>query len=93
MSDLIPLSSGDFGLKSEFLLLVLDTHALFLDGETLGRYSMWKRINNVNMNQLGIRWTRLPLNLSQYLFVNSKMSPGNMSTQLTGNTCYFQTYL
>lgn len=54
---------------------------------------MWKKLNNVKFGGLGIRWSRLPLNLSQYLFINSKQSPGNMSTQLTGCTCYFQTYL
>ena len=40
-----------------------------------------------------IRWTSLPLNLDRYLFINSKRNFGNMSTQLTGNTCYFQVYL
>ena len=57
-------------------------------------YQMWKKINNIaGVSSLGIRWTRMPLNLSRYLFVNSETTPGNMSTQLTGNTCYFQTYL
>ena len=58
-------------------------------------FQMWKKINNVaGVSSLGIRWARVPLNVSdRYLFVNSKTTPGNMSTQLTGNTCYFQTYL
>ena len=58
-------------------------------------FQMWKKINNVaGVSALGIRWARVPLNVSdRYLFVNSKTTPGNMSTQLTGNTCYFQTYL
>ena len=58
-------------------------------------FQMWKKINSVaGVSALGIRWARVPLNVSdRYLFVNSKTTPGNMSTQLTGNTCYFQTYL
>ena len=58
-------------------------------------FQMWKKINNVaGVSSLGIRWARVPLNVSdRYLFVNSRTAPGNMSTQLTGNTCYFQTYL
>ena len=56
-------------------------------------WDMWKKINNININNLGIRWHRLPLDLTRYLFINSKVNPSNMSTQLTGNTCYFQVYL
>ena len=33
------------------------------------------------------------LNLDRWLFVNDARSPRAMSTQLTGCTCYFQTYL
>ena len=40
-----------------------------------------------------IRWSSLPLNLDRYLFINSNSDPGQMSTQLTGCTCYFQVYL
>lgn len=56
-------------------------------------WSMWKKINKVTLDSIGVRWTRVPLDLSTYLFVNNKASPHTMSTQLTGNTCYFQTYL
>ncbi len=33
------------------------------------------------------------LSLSEYLFVNNPRDNEQMSTQSTGNTCYFQTYL
>ena len=58
-------------------------------------WGMWKKLNNVKLSTLGIRWHRLPLNLEKdmYLFCNAKGNCGNMSVQLTGNTCYFQTYL
>ena len=54
---------------------------------------MWKKLNSVNFDGLGIRWTRLPLSLSRYMFVNGQQNPGSMSVQRTGCTCYFQTYL
>ena len=55
-------------------------------------YNIWKNINNRSLGQLGIKWQRMPLNLTEYLFVNDRDGSG-MSKQLTGNTCYFQTYL
>lgn len=43
------------------------------------------------LNQM--KWVQLPLNLNKYLFINGRRDSSSMSTQLTGNTCYFQTYL
>lgn len=40
-----------------------------------------------------VNWMHLPLSLNKYLFINGSQNPSSMSTQLTGNTCYFQTYL
>ena len=56
-------------------------------------WNLWKKINTISMNNLGIRWQKLPLDVTRYFYVNSKITPANMSVQLTGNTCYFQVYL
>jgi hypothetical protein len=47
----------------------------------------------VDLASHNIRWYRLTLKLSRYFFINNMGQPGNISVQLTGNTCYFQTYL
>lgn len=57
-------------------------------------HNMWKKINTLSsLNALQVRWMNVPLTLSRYLFINDKNSMGSMTIQLTGNTCYFQTYL
>jgi hypothetical protein len=57
-------------------------------------HNMWKKINTLgSLNALQVRWMNVPLTLSRYLFINDKNSMVNMTVQLTGNTCYFQTYL
>ena len=57
-------------------------------------HNMWKKINTLgSLNALQVRWMNVPLTLSRYLFINDKNSMGSMTVQLTGNTCYFQTYL
>lgn len=56
-------------------------------------YRLWKRINDVKLKELRCRTRRVSLALDAYLLINSRSDPTAMSTQLTGNTCYFQTYL
>ena len=57
-------------------------------------YKLWRDINKLDLNGLyDVRTKGLSLNLNQHLLVNSAANPRNMSTQPTGNTCYFQTYL
>ena len=41
----------------------------------------------------GVRSKPISLNLGRYLLVNDSRNPQRMSTQATGNTCYFQVYL
>jgi hypothetical protein len=55
-------------------------------------HSLWRRINK--QDSIYASPTAVALNLDRYVLVNhSPANPGAMSTQLTGNTCYFQTYL
>eukprot|EP01043_Picozoa_sp_COSAG02_P023858 COSAG02_NODE_1285_length_13457_cov_11.145606_9_plen_1761_part_00 len=57
-------------------------------------YGMWDKIQRLDVGTLGgIGWTPIPMNLDRYLLINSARNPKLMSTQMTGNTCYFQTYL
>ena len=58
-------------------------------------YRLWRRINSLNdVSSLhGVTWKSAPLKLDRYLLVNGRKDPRLMSTQRTGNTCYFQTYL
>jgi len=57
-------------------------------------YQLWNKINTLDdVGSLNIRWARLPLNLNRYLLINDRYNPQVMSTQKTGNTCYFQTFL
>jgi hypothetical protein len=55
-------------------------------------HTTWKNINQVD-KQYGLRSQAARLNLDRYLLVNDPASFGLMSTQQTGNTCYFQTFL
>jgi hypothetical protein len=54
-------------------------------------YGLWKDINK--MDRAHVRVSTVSLNLDEYLLINGPHNPRSMSTQLTGNTCYFQTYL
>ena len=54
-------------------------------------YSLWRDINKVPM--VSVRSDQCSINLSRYLLVNNSRDPRMVSTQQTGNTCYFQTYL
>lgn len=58
-------------------------------------YSLWKKIHQVSspQNLPQVRLQPVSLNLTDYLLINEKRNTRNMSTQLTGNTCYFQTFL
>lgn len=56
-------------------------------------YDLWRKINKLSMGNLYVRFRAIPLELDQYLLLNARGNPRSMSTQLTGNTCYFQTYL
>ena len=41
----------------------------------------------------GIKWNSVTLDIDRYLLINGSRNPRSMSTQETGNTCYFQVYL
>lgn len=58
-------------------------------------YYIWQSINKTNSpEQLrGVATKATFLNLTTYLLINDRRMPKTMSTQLTPNTCYFQTYL
>lgn len=56
-------------------------------------HTVWQKINKLTMDGLGIKIKQIELNLDRYLLINSSSNPKRMSTQETGNTCYFQTYL
>ena len=46
------------------------------------------------MNTLyNVRFNSVSLGLDRYLLINGSGDYTSMSTQLTGSTCYFQTYL
>ena len=55
-------------------------------------HSLYKRINQVD-TCTGVYLRGIRLNLNRYVLFNGKDSYTSMSTQLTGNTCYFQTFL
>ena len=58
-------------------------------------YALWRDINKLEPRDIMYRVSTrdVGLNLDRWLFVNDARSPRAMSTQLTGCTCYFQTYL
>jgi hypothetical protein len=58
-------------------------------------FQLWRKINTLDdpSSLHGINWKQAPLNLDRYLLINGRNNPRVMSTQLTGNTCYFQSYL
>ena len=56
-------------------------------------YSVWRDIHKISGPDRLVRMIELPLNLDHWLLINDRNNPRHMSTQQTGNTCYFQTYL
>jgi hypothetical protein len=58
-------------------------------------YMLWKKIHQISSpGQLGqMSWKPTGLALKKYLLVNDPSQHRLMSTQLTGNTCYFQVFL
>lgn len=58
-------------------------------------FQMWQKVNQyAKVTHLySIKFQKAFLNLDQYYLVNDGRNPRLMSTQLTGNTCYFQTFL
>ena len=54
-------------------------------------YHTWKKIHQVDRS--GVYLSGIRLNLNRYVLFNQKNGFTAMSTQLTGNTCYFQTFL
>ena len=58
-------------------------------------YNLWRNINKIDgPDSLSeVRLKPLGLNLNRWLLINGRRDPRAMSTQLTGNTCYFQTFL
>ena len=57
-------------------------------------YKLWQNINTQELHNLyDVRTKSVGLDLDRYYLVNSPRDATSMSTQQTGNTCYFQTYL
>ena len=81
--------------KKQCLYVLYHTYQFQTDiAVAIYSYSVWNRINTLSMGFLNsIRMVQLPLSLNKYLFINGIRDASSMSTQLTGNTCYFQTYL
>ena len=53
-------------------------------------YSLWQDIHTRETRPNG---TTVRLNLNRWVLFNNNQNPRMMSTQETGNTCYFQTFL
>lgn len=56
-------------------------------------YAIWQKVHNLELRNLGLKSSNISMDLNRYYLINGVHSPSQMSTQLTGNTCYFQTYL
>lgn len=57
-------------------------------------YSLWREINKLDADRLyNVKSKDVFFNLDRYFLINNARDPRMMSTQETGNTCYFQTYL
>jgi hypothetical protein len=52
-------------------------------------YRIWKSINDLSLTRLNLRTSTVPLGLDAYYLINSESTYSEMSTQGTGNTCYF----
>ena len=55
-------------------------------------YQLWRKIHQMDLSQLRYSRSQVNLGLSDYLLVNNAKDPKSMSTQATGNTCYFQVW-
>ena len=55
-------------------------------------YQLWRDINKLEPGTVlrQVRSKSIGLHIDRYLLVNSRSNPRNLSTQMTGNTCYFQ---
>ena len=53
-------------------------------------YRLWREIHRMELDMLRFSKSHVKLNLNRYLLVNNARDPAAMSTQATGNTCYFQ---
>lgn len=108
LSPSVKLVSGDsFDTLVGFLLLKcnygdsqhMTEHEDYYTGSKSNRtrrelYKLWRKVNKLSVKMLhGVSWRDVPLELDRYLLVNSARDYHAMSTQLTGNTCYFQVYL
>lgn len=58
-------------------------------------WDLWKNINKISspVQLRSVKLRNIPLNLNSYYLINNPSNPTMMSTQLTGNTCYFQVFL
>jgi hypothetical protein len=56
-------------------------------------YRIWNSLSTISLRALGVKMAGISLPLKKYMLINSSRDPSNMSTQATGNTCYFQVYL
>jgi hypothetical protein len=54
---------------------------------------MWKEIHKLDVGRLRYSSSTVPLDLEKWMLINGRRDPRSMSCQLTGNTCYFQSYL
>ena len=53
-------------------------------------YRLWREIHRMELGMLRFSKSHVKLNLNRYLLVNNARDVAAMSTQATGNTCYFQ---
>ena len=53
-------------------------------------YRLWREIHRMELDMLRFSRSHVKLNLNRYLLVNNARDVASMSTQATGNTCYFQ---
>ena len=57
-------------------------------------FQLWRKLHDTEVSDLwNVKFKPIPLGLDRYLLINGARDHSAMSTQLTGNTCYFQTYL
>jgi hypothetical protein len=58
-------------------------------------YNIWKNINRISSVATLTRMTMTTVDIDtdRYFFINNPAYPTAMTTQRTGNTCYFQVYL
>lgn len=57
-------------------------------------FHLFRKLLDTEVGTLyNVKWKEVPLDLDHYLLINRARDPTAMATQLTGSTCYFQTYL